>query len=1130
MLERAARCLNPGGRQTSKCLRSPSASGTLQSRRNLHSTFWRHGAGDLDLPSWACYVTRVLFEPDHITAHGNKQGSVVASSSSNAVDRPMFLDFLYPERTKAMIRRLSVYGYRTWRRHTRRLSVGVAHRNFTSNAVGAQRVVHTELSEGAEGDISQRDIPFIAPEKALETLQELIECNAREEYRESWTQAWDCYHNLGPLNRTSDLKHGLIDVLSKSPRSRDWRRLLHIFGDIDTSERRREGYFHAVVANLKIKDTPQAIALHLEALKRLGVEGNVGTDVLLAHLIGDNQWELIHPVWNNIHLYSGSNSTFQNWQHSFETKLAAMPGVHQKALSLMSHINSGRVNEAELTVQCAIFLSLVRSVLKKGTGFGTRRNVQVLEFLKHHGLSEYYFYETLCFRTLEGTRQDMAARMAQAHKIYHMYRNDDTCIGYKKSHSTHMPKDGTFQGEQTDYSSSAPSFEPSRKLLHAMIKSAVEIKDVEYALVLLADWQRFYGDPPSVLTGLVIRGLARSGDITSAEHMLRNYISRQQGGDNPVNVRLFHPLLQFHAERGDPKAVLADFELVKEYTLPDATCWNILLHAHEKADDLDGVISALSSMLDAGVPPDAFTIGTVMAAAADRGDVDLCEQMLNTAAENSINRTPIMNDCMVRALLRDGQEQKAQVFATSMTTTMPALPSIRMWNSILTHHALSSRTRVLPNTLKVASKMQSLKVRFNTYTYAALMRAYVVKRKPDLARRVLEKTMHNNVQPTALHYAILVDGYADLRSFEKGLRMHAEMLERGITPDRSSQIALQRLLLLAGRARIAQYRGKIPGLRSDVFDELLEELIPTLGKAVTSSGSPELYSSYFRGTEGDAAALFDLPLSFYSDVRAFDVVKTLLDRYEAIKGNADDHTIPLRFLAHMMNIRYREGNFAEVDRYWELATAQARQSSKLATRSGSSYLPRHRRYVLTKHVDIYFRSLAAREPGGRSPASAIFNAIKSLYDLGLDLDNMNWNLYVQILATRGDHLKAFSLCEQNLMKAFPAEWQAAEPRVRFYQASRTKSPGTEFLGRRYTFLKPGELRATYKTMVRFALVLRTLRQEAPYSLESKRKLDDIEAKAPQTVKAVLDMPMVDHPVATHVLGGRVEAGRSRSLE
>jgi len=995
--------------------------------------------------------------------------------------------------------------------------------------LGGQRVVHTELSESVKGEISQRDIPFIPPQKALDTLQDLIDVNSRGEYRESWTQAWDCYHNLDPPSKTSIIKQGLIDLLANSPRSRDWRRLLHIFEDIELSERREGGYLQAVVAQLKIKDIDQAIAVHNEALERLGIEENIGTDVLLANLIGDNQWEMIQSVWKNIRRSCKRKSTWQNWQHSFETKIAAMPGLHLRTLSLMSHIRSSRVGGVQMADNCVVFSSLVRSVLKKGNGFGAVKNAEVAEFLKQHGISEASMYEALCLQTLKGSGPTMVVRMTQAHRIYHMYRKDDACFKQGRlSDEVHLELDSP--DTRTSDTSSALGFEPSRTLLHSMIKSAVEVQDVEYALVLLADWRKFHGDASSVLTGLVIRGLARSGDIVKAEHMLRNYIERQHGIDGPIDIRLFHALLQFHAERGAPHAVLAEFEMIKRYAPLDATCWNILLHAHEKADDLDGLLSALSSMLETGVQPDAYTIGTVMAAGAVRGDVDLCEQMLNMAAENSIDRTQIMNDCMVRALLHDGQEQKAETFATAMTTATSALPSVRMWNSLLVHSALSSRARVLPNTLRIASKMQSLKVRFNAFTYAAIMRAYVVKRKPDLARRVLEKTMRNSVTPTALHYAILVDGYADLRNFEKGLRMHAEMLRRGITPDRSSQVALQRLLLLAGRARIAQYRGKIPGLRSDVFDELLEELLPTLGKAVTSTGSPELYSSYFRGVEGGAAALFDLPLSFYSDLRAYDVVKTLLDRYEEVKGNSDDDSIPLRFLAHIMNVRYREGNFAEVDRYWELAKTQARQNSRLVTRGDANYLPRHRRYILAKHVDIYFRSLTAREVDGNSPAKAIFEAIKSLYDLGFDLDNTNWNLYVQILATRGDHIKAFSLCEQNLMRLFPAEWQSKEPRVRFYQASRTKSAGTEFLGRRYTFLNPGELQATYKTIVRLALVLRTLRQAAPYDSESRRKLDDIEAKAPRTVQAVLEMPMVDHPIATHVLGGRVEAGQSRSLE
>jgi len=116
------------------------------------------------------------------------------------------------------------------------------------------------------------------------------------------------------------------------------------------------------------------------------------------------------------------------------------------------------------------------------------------------------------------------------------------------------------------------------------------------------------------------------------------------------------------------------------------------------------------------------------------------------------------------------------------------------------------------------------------------------------------------------------------------------------------------------------------------------------------------------------------------------------------------------------------------------------------------------------------------------------------------------------------------------MGTFPASWSPVEPRVRYFQASRTKAPGTEFLGPRGTFLKRGELRATYKTMVRFALVLRRLRREAPFRNDSRKELEEIKKAAPKTVRAVLAMPMVDHPIATHVLGGRARQGERRSVD
>jgi len=981
-------------------------------------------------------------------------------------------------------------------------------RGFASDASNRRKTNDDPSASEVEDFLSTEYTPSIPADEALRKLQILIGINAKGEYQESWDQAWDYYQNLDEDFRTAEIRLGLMNILSSSPRSRDWHRLLSVFEQVDILERTSSMYLEAILFYLKVKIPDKAVASHSEALDALGTGPNIGSDLLIAHLISGGDWDLMLRAWTDrVDTYDNSErpgqlppEALRSWQDSLQLTLGSMPGLNSKVLAFMNAIDAGTVLGAYSEEAFSLFVFLVNSVLNKGVSFGTTRNKDVLSFLHRHNSANASMYEILCMRTLDPTGPSPAIRMSHAHQIYHQYRRNCT------------------------------PFCPSRRLLHTMIKAAVGVNDIEYALVLLADWRTYHQDPPSSLTGLMIKGLATSGDLDQAQKLLEQYISRQHG-DIP-SIKLFYPLLQFHAERGAPEVVMAELDKIRSQKMePDTICWNILLNAHEKADDLEGVLSALSSMLEAGMQPDAYTVGTVMAASASRGDVDLCDQMLNMANDNhnGIPRTATMNDCMVLALLNDRQVGKAELFARQVTTNTATIASTRMWNQILSYHSLSSRTEAVRNTTRIAQEMQRLKVRFDGLTYSCLMRAYVVERKPAIARRILQKTMQTKVQATALHYAIVMDGYADMQMFEQGIRMHADMLARGITPDRNSHVALQRLQLSAARARLVQERGKLSEVRIDVLDELLEEIIPSTEIAKPVSGTPELYSSKFSGAEGAAAALFNLPISFYSDVRAYDVVKTLIDRYEELYPAQSQDAAPLRFIAHFMNLHYRTGDFASVSRFWELAKAKATRTSRLVSPSTSNYIAPTRRYILSPHIDIYLRALAG-QPASTNRANAMYNTFQSLFALGFDLDNRNWNLYVQLLATHGAHSTAFALCEQHLMGTFPASWSPVEPRVRYFQASRTKAPGSEFLGPRGTFLRRGELRATYKTMVRFALVLRRLRREAPFRNDSRKELEEIKKAAPKTVRAVLAMPMVDHPVATHVLGGRARNGDRRTVD
>jgi hypothetical protein len=105
MLERATACLDSGARLSVRCARRAS-----RSNRSLGSTFWNHGAGDLDLAPWATAHTT---QPP-LDVHGSTQLPRRASKKEQEkrVDSPPvespFLDFLYPPQALALLHRMAI--------------------------------------------------------------------------------------------------------------------------------------------------------------------------------------------------------------------------------------------------------------------------------------------------------------------------------------------------------------------------------------------------------------------------------------------------------------------------------------------------------------------------------------------------------------------------------------------------------------------------------------------------------------------------------------------------------------------------------------------------------------------------------------------------------------------------------------------------------------------------------------------------------------------------------------------------------------------------------------------------------------------------------------------------------------
>ena len=152
MLERATACLDSGARLSVRCARRAS-----RSNRSLGSTFWNHGAGDLDLAPW---VTAHAQQPA-LDVHGSTHQPHRASKKeqerrvdSTPVESP-FLDFLYPPQALALLHRNGSHPAERWeRRNERRLPKGFiqANRRYSSKAKRRNRQAEAESARNAPKD------------------------------------------------------------------------------------------------------------------------------------------------------------------------------------------------------------------------------------------------------------------------------------------------------------------------------------------------------------------------------------------------------------------------------------------------------------------------------------------------------------------------------------------------------------------------------------------------------------------------------------------------------------------------------------------------------------------------------------------------------------------------------------------------------------------------------------------------------------------------------------------------------------------------------------------------------------------------------------------------------------------
>ncbi|KAL8807735.1 MAG: hypothetical protein Q9182_000546 [Xanthomendoza sp. 2 TL-2023] len=1088
MIERAAACLKNGGKHV---LRTPKWN--LRTHRSLHSAFWSHGAGDIDLPAWWLALLQVPSTCD-LKWSPRENATSTSRSPQDGLDLGL-LDFLYPKKTLAFIRKCVRGNSATVRlRHRPSPLLLQRSRAYTSAADGSGSVPLDQDKKEQEctdviGETKVANDGLVIPNES-ECKAKLHELLYAKEPASDAPTLWQAYRQLMRTSLrldTGDLIR-LFERLSTSMESLEIEITIDLFNVIPESRRRPSHYKYAINAALKQQQLESAMDMHREALSR--IQGDFGSSIIFEYAIRKRIWDRAEEIWkvywDHRQLYCTAPALL--WEH-VDTKTVSwqMERATSAVKNAVQRIETTGRDDARLMCSLAVWL-VQRALNARKTGFKGTLQLRMLNLMKHIQEPDLTLYKAAVLQNLSlGVQSHEHSEMAV--KLYRQIRGELNII-------------------------------PDRDLLKAMTKRFSALRDSQGMYEVLEDFQRYHEGPPPSLYSVLMAQLARHGDLDTIEALFQQYVAEYGKADiqNHANLLLWACFRRAEADRAE--RVLQSLQEKYGY-IPDLKAWNIVLGTYVRVRDCDGAMALFEKLVGSDIPPDNSSYGILMGMFAKNSDFEAAGGLFERATSAGIKPNRAMVENLIVGLVNSDRFDEAyQMVEKAQTmdldekrTRSGPLSLTRMWNTLLTHCALKGQ---LDKVTQIQQRMHASGVPFDSHTYSALMLSLCIKKLPGAALRIMEAVMpRSGARVTAWHYSIVMGGFMQTNEPEKVLHLANQMLEKGISPTFSTQ---EQLLRTASKVDEQENR------QDESLEERPEErpfharrAEQVLAQALEALNPMELAPSGPRPRAGSSppnvafyASYFPYLISLYGKKQSFERVVDMYDTYVAtaqkVHGVAEVDP-PVELLSALMVAHTNAGEHSATEKCWHLAMEK---SGKIACKMNADtaqpgwVLHKHR-FLLAVPLTRYMQSLHAT---GR--VDDIATTVDYLQHAGYQLSVNNWNEYVQILAKESRSMAAFETCEQHLMDDWPgwARLLRRHGRVKTGFRKQLRPPSWEM----------GKQVPHYETLVYLAGVFLYLRR-LPYGT-GKGPVQELQKTAPRALEAVLKMPRIKDEVQPVVLQGR----------
>ncbi|UNI13430.1 DNA helicase [Purpureocillium takamizusanense] len=1050
----------------------PKASRPYKRGRRLHTGFWQHGASAIEL-----FNIWPLPPPAAAATAAEAAGGDAGPARTSLIASAFLLDFLYPNGTYALLRRL----YPSMPRpQDGRKAVGSSRRqNFTSStfavssepqapaagteapqtlpshshassaldegalqqagtshgmagyvpdAEAPRRTASTsETQESASQETDTTSTPQFELGSKPQTLEELLSRPGEERFHD----VWDLYSRQDDDQRQT-LRHPVIIYLSRSTNIVEIGRVLSLFHQLPVDSWDNELQAAGVLALMRSGDVNLAIERFEAGSALKGLSG--GIEYLISYLLENRQWPMLLKVWLDYFKAGTAEKGIKLRQ------LERVPDLWKPYLALERYIeieSSGKLRSINLHAKTRLGLSTLRRHLAEAAlqpPCPPKQAAAILNIWADKEMYEDYFVHTIRrWRNGRESRNNLVA-------LPDMYKTYRALTGAK----------------------------PPVPLLRLLFELYFPT-DVAGLEEVYRDWHRAWGDLDQWGFEKFLKFYAKAGDINAVKDLWARYVARYP--DVLHSPRAFRSTMNVYAQTGDVAAAETEFRLMKEKygVTPDIDTWNMLLKCYVRADDFTRVIQCFEE-IDPALHPDSFTYAHVMTMASKRGDLETTLEFFNRSQKDRVPVSKEMAMALVMAYCFNNRITDAEIICSELAKRKATTTAV--WNKLLYHNGVRGN---LDKCYELLRAMKTHDIEWDSGTYEFLLEALVRVDQVHPAFHLLQKARKNKLFPVRPeHFTVVMTGA--LRTGDQALveTIESQMRQAGQPLSFKAHVALVDAAIRRhprtmrtrklGREIVQRLRAMLPvtvarGSR-DVADE-------------PPTNTPQGLMELRMQTRGIGRAI-----RLLVELREFATAEELINVYaEVFPKYRGEVAFPPVVAAALMLAYLKDEQFEHVYKMWQQTWASTLARSR---RIHGGIYPAHE-YDLDWALNVVVKAYREANDG-----HGLLDCVKQVTGAGFKLTHNNWNLVVQYLAETGQWEHAMEWCEDMLMP----RWRGWTTEASDLQTRR------EFKSRRVLVASKATVLSLQKEWIK-------LRNVAAWSGRISHKLEQIELRCPRLHHAFL---------------------------